>query len=392
MRLSQSAFVQLECPECSRIFNPDVVQTCCPDCLSPLFAAYDLPAAKRSLTREALTQRLAEDRSGIWRWSEILPVHAPAFRLSLGEVKTPVLQAANLGKTLGLNALYIKDESRGPLGSLDSRGMVVAAARALELGVRDFVMAAIGSDGVALAACAARSRARAHIYMPKDAPLADQIAVKTFGAELHLLDNPFSDIASQAAESARLHGWFEISAFREPYRCEGTKTIGLELAESFAWNVPDVIIVPTNDGLELLGLWKAFNELEQLGFLGSRRPRMVIVQACGCAPLARAFDEKKERVERWQDPSTVFSSLRVSEILADRLILRTIRESQGTALAVSDEQILACQKELASNEGIFASPQGAAGLAAVKQLIAAGWLDRDERIVLLNSGSGLNYL
>ena len=387
MRAHQSALLQLECPECGRVFNPDRLQTCCPDCLGPLFAAYDLSAAGSTLTRQALA-----DRGGMWRWSEILPVRAPAFHLSLGEPHAPVLQAANLGETLGLSALYIKDESHGPLGSLDSRGMVVAVARALELGIREFVMAAAGSDGAALAACAARSRARAHIYMPKDAPRPDQIAVKTFGAELQLVDGLISEAAKQAAEAARLHGWWDVSAFQEPYRCEGAKTIGLELAEAFGWDVPDVIILPVGDGLELLGVWKAFTELEQMGFIGAKRPRMVAVQVSGCAPLARAFDKKSARAEFWQDADTAISGLRVPAVLADRPILRAILASQGTALAVSDEQVLSGQKEMAACEGIFAAPQGGASLAAAKQLIADGWLRKDERVVFINSGSGLNYL
>ncbi len=351
-------------------------------------AIYDIPVAKSTLTRESLSQR----QGGIWRWSEILPVRTPSFRMTLGEANAPVLQAFNLGKALGLPALFIKDESHGPLGSLEHRGLTVAVARALELGVRDFTLAAYGSDGPALAACAARSRSRAHIFMSKDAPVAEQVAVKTFGAQLILVDGLFSDAACMAAEVASSRGWLDISAFREPYRCEGAKTIGLELAEAFAWELPDVIILPTGDGLELLGLWKTFGELEQLGLLGAKRPRLVAAQASGCAPLARAFDEKSARASRWQHVETVISALRIADVFADRLILRAIRESMGTVVAVADQKILAYQKELALCEGIFAAPQVGAGLAALQQLVRSGWINNDECVVIVNPASGLNYL
>lgn len=351
-------------------------------------AVYDLLTAQLTLTRDVLEQR----SGGIWRWSEILPVRAPAFRLTLGDANAPVLPVPNLAKMLGLSALYIKDETHNPLGSLDQRGLVVAVSRGLELGVRDFVMAADGSDGAALAACAARTKARARIYMPHDAPLPEQIAIKTFDAELLLVDGMFTEAAKQAAEAAWQHGWLDLSAFREPYRLEGAKTIGLELAEAFGWNLPDVLIVPTGDGLELFGIWKAFCELKSLGFVGSQLPRMVAVQATGCAPLARAFDQKQERAQLWETPDTNVSGLRVPALFADRPILRAIRESGGTVLAVTDEQILAGQHEIATREGIFASPRGAAGLAAARQLIESGWLGKDERVVLVISGSGLNSL
>lgn len=358
-----SAFKQLECPECGRDFLPESLQACCPDCSGPLFAMYDWPAARSTLTSEALSQRAG----GIWRWSEILPVRTPAFRLTLGEPYAPVLQAAHLGEAFGLSAFHIKDESRAALGTLESRGMVVAVAHALEMGRREFVMAAYGSDGVALAACSARSRTSAHIYMPEDAPLPDRVAIKTFGAELHLVNGSISEAARLAAEAAALHGWWDLSAFHEPYRCEGAKTIGLELAEAFNWVLPDVLIIPGSDGLEFLGIWKALNELELLGLIGAHRPRMVAVRFGGRAETGPA-------------------------LFVERLLLRAIQASKGTVLAVSDEQALSCQKELATQEGIFAGPQAGAGLAAVKHLAANGWLDKDQSVVLVNGGSGLNYL
>jgi threonine synthase len=383
-----SALSHLECPECGKIFNADEVQTFCADCRSPLLARYDLDSARKTLTREAVSAR----PKGIWRWSEILPVRAAAFRLTLGEGDTPLLKAGNLAKSLGMSELYIKDESANPTGSFKARGLVMAVSRALELGVHSFVIPTAGNAGGALAAYAARGRAQAHVYMPKDAPLPNQAEVKISGAQLVLVDGLISDAAKLADEAAKTHGWFDVSTFKEPYRCEGKKTMGLELAEAFGWALPDVIIYPTGGGTGLVGMWKAFAELEELGFIGPERPRMVSVQADGCAPIVRAFIGKSDRAVFWDGAQTIASGLRVPGAFADRLILRALRESQGMALAVSDEEILACQREMAESEGIFAAPEGAATLAALKHLLADGWLRASERVVLFNTGTGLKYL
>jgi len=388
MKTPESALINLECPECGKLFNADEVQTFCQDCRGPLLARYDLAAARKSLTREAVSAR----PRGIWRWSEILPVRAPAFRLTLGEGDTPLLKAANLGKALEMGELYIKDESANPTGSFKARGLAMAVARALELGLHGFVIPTAGNAGGALAAYAARGRAQAHVYMPKDAPLPNQAEVKISGAELVLVDGLISDAAKLAGEQAKTHGWFDVSTFKEPYRCEGKKTMGLELAEAFGWELPEVIIYPTGGGTGLVGMWKAFDELEQLGLIGNKRPRMVSVQAEGCAPIVRAFNEHSERAVFWEGAQTLASGLRVPGAFADRLILRAIRESQGTALAVSDAEIILAQKEMAASEGIFAAPEGAATLVAVRHLLASGWLGQAERVVLFNTGSGLKYL
>lgn len=388
MDYAESTLTHLECAECHKFFNADEVQTYCQDCRSPLIACYDLNVAQKTLTREALQAR----SRGIWRWSEILPVRAQAQRLTLGEADTPLLPANNLGKTLGMNELYIKDESNNPTGSFKARGLVVAIARAMELGVRGFVIPTAGNAGGALAAYAARARAQAHVFMPKDAPIANQIEVKIAGAELVLVDGLISDAARLASEAAKQNDWFDISTFKEPYRCEGKKTMGLELAEAFGWNLPDVIIYPTGGGTGLVGMWKAFAELEQMGFISAKRPRMVSVQADGCAPVVRAFNENSERCVFWEGAETIAAGLRVPGVFADRLILRAIRASMGTALTVSDTEILACQKEIAACEGIFAAPEGAASLAAVKKLLTIGWIDKQERVILFNTGSGLKYL
>ena len=384
----ESALTHLECPHCGKHFNADEVQSFCQDCCEPLLARYDLVSARATLTRESLVTR----PSGIWRWSEIMPVRAPAFRLTLGEGATPLLKAVNLGQTLGLTELYIKDESANPTGSFKARGLAIAVARAVELGLRSFVIPTAGNAGGALAAYAARARAQAHVFMLVDAPMSNQIEVKMFGAELVLVDGLISDAARLAGEASRLHGWFDVSTFKEPYRCEGKKTLGLELAEALSWDLPDVIIYPTGGGTGLVGMWKAFQELEQLGFIGSKRPRMVSVQAEGCAPIVRALTGNNDRAQFWDGASTIASGLRVPGVFADRLVLSAIRESNGTALAVSDDAILICQRELAASEGIFASPEGAATLAATRQLLASGWLNKDERVVLFNTGSGLKSL
>ncbi len=388
MYLAESALTHLECPECGKSFNADEVQTYCLECRGPLMARYDLAAAKKTLTREALKTR----PKGIWRWSEILPVRSQAFRLTLGEADTPLLKANNLGKRLGINGLYIKDESGNPTGSFKARGLVMAVARALELGLHGFVIPTAGNAGGALAAYAARARAQAHVFMPKDAPLSNQIEVKIAGAELVLVDGLISDAARLASEAAKRQGWFDVSTFKEPYRCEGKKTMGLELAEAFDWETPDVIIYPTGGGTGLVGMWKAFEELEEMDFIGSKRPRMVSVQAEGCAPIVRAFTENSDRAVFWEGAQTIASGLRVPGAFADRLILRAIRKSKGIALTVSDTEIQNCQKEIASHEGIFSAPEGAACLAGLQKLLNNGWVGRQERVVLFNTGSGLKYL
>jgi len=388
MRHFESTLIHLECSECGIFYNADELQTFCLDCRAPLMARYNLDAARKTLTRESLLART----KGIWRWAEILPVRAQAFRLTLGEADTPLLRAANLGKIFGMEQLYIKDEAVNPTGSFKARGLVVAVARAMELGVRNFVIPTAGNAGGALAAYAARARAQAHIYMPKDAPLSNQIEIKIAGAELILVDGLISDAARQAAEAAKKHGWFDVSTFKEPYRCEGKKTMGLELAEAFGWELPDVIIYPTGGGTGLVGMWKAFDELEEMGFISAKRPRMVSVQAAGCSPIVRAYADNSERAAFWDGAQTIASGLRVPGPFADKQILRAIRDSNGIALAVSDDEIIECQKELATSEGIFAAPEGAATLSATKHLLENKWIGREEQVILFNTGSGLKYL
>jgi threonine synthase len=378
----------LECPECGKQFDADQLQTFCQECWSPLLARYDLDSLRDRLLPADVKAR----SRGLWRWSELLPVRKPVFRLTLGEGDTPLLRLPRLAEQLDLPELCVKDESLNPTGTFKARGLAVAVGRAVELGVRKFVIPTAGNAGGALAAYAGRAGCEARVYMPKDAPLVNQREVRVAGADLRLVDGLISDAARLAAAETSGQGWFDVSTFKEPYRLEGKKTMGLELAEAYNWELPDVVIYPTGGGTGLVGMWKAFDELQALGWIGEKRPRMISVQAEGCAPVVRAFQAGKVRAEPWKNAHTLAAGLRVPAPFADRLILRILRQSGGTAVAVSDEQILASQRRLASTEGIFAAPEGAATLSALEQLLAGQQVHKGEKIVLFNTGSGLKYV
>jgi threonine synthase len=384
----QSTLSNLECPECRKHFDADRVQTICPDCNSPLLARYDLDKARRGLNPKIVSAR----PRGLWRWAEIMPVRNEQNFITLGEGSTPLVPAPRLAASVGLTNLMIKDESGNPTGSFKARGLSLAVSKAVEFRLKDLVIPTAGNAGGALAAYSARAHIRAHVFMPKDAPSANQREIKAFGADLMLVDGLIGEAGRQAAEAAKKHNWFDISTFKEPYRLEGKKTMGLEIAEHYGWELPDVIMYPTGGGTGLVGMWKGFQEMEQLGWIGSARPRMVSIQAEGCAPIVRAIQLSTDRVEAWQNAQTLAAGLRVPAPFADRLILRAIRESRGTALAVSDEEIAAAQKELAEEEGLFAAPEGAATWAGVKGLVRDGWIKAEERVLLFITGSGLKYL
>jgi threonine synthase len=386
--MPESALTHLECPECGHRFNADQVQSFCTDCRSPLLARYDLGKVAASIT----PQQVAARPRGLWRWAEILPVREEKFRLTLGEGDTPLLPVPRIARTLGLPNLFIKDESPNPTGSFKARGLCVAVSRALELGLKEFVVPTAGNAGGALAFYAARGKAKAHIFMPADAPRTNQEEVRAAGAELVLVDGLISDAARLGAEAARGKPWFDVSTFKEPYRAEGKKTLGLELAEAFGWDLPDVILYPTGGGTGLVGMWKAFDELEALGWIGSKRPRMMVVQSDGCAPVVRAFRSGAERTEPWQNAHTIAAGLRVPNPFADRLILRTLRLSKGTAVAVSDAEIIEAQREIAQAEGLLACPEGAATLAGLRNLLGNSLVQPDESVVLFNTGTGLKYI
>ncbi len=329
----------------------------------------------------------------MWRWHELLPVLNPENQIFLGEGDTALLSLPRLENELGLSNLYVKDESSNPTGSFKARGLAAAISKAKELGVDKVIIPTAGNAGGAMAAYAARAGMKAHIIMPKDTPFANIEESRMAGAEVALIDGLISDAAKLAGEKARAEGWFDVSTFKEPYRVEGKKIMGYELAEAFDWSLPDVIIYPTGGGTGLVGMWKAFDELEKLGWLeNTKRPRMVSVQASGCAPVVKAFESKAAQCGFWENAATIASGLRVPKSFADHLILEGIYESRGTAIAVSDDAILESQKHLAAAEGIFAAPEGAATLAALKELIAQKWIQPEERVVLFNTGSGLKYL
>lgn len=386
--MTHSYLTHLECPVCGERHDPAQPHSFCAACASPLLARYDLDAARAALTPADVAAR----PRGLWRWHELLPIRDPANQVTLGEGDAPLLPAPRLGADLDLPHLFIKDESSQPTSSFKARGLCLAVSKALELSLRELVIPTAGNAGGALAAYAARAGLRAHVFMPADAPEVNKAEVRAAGADLRLVDGLISDAGRLAAAEARAHGWFDVSTLKEPYRLEGKKTMGLELAEQFGWDLPDVILYPTGGGTGLVGMWKAFDELETLGWIGPRRPRMVSVQAAGCAPVVRAFETGAERMVAWPNAATHAAGLRVPLPFADRLILAALRQSGGTALAVTDDEMRAAQRQMAAREGVFAAPEGAATLAAAQHLRRVGWLQPSERVVLYNTGSGLKYV
>lgn len=379
----------LTCSGCKNTYSVHEINTFCKECQSTLLTTYDLQSARQHVDRDEISQRI----KGMWRWHEILPIFEEKNQVSLGEGDTAMLPLPNLGKTLGLHRLYVKEESSNPTGSFKARGLSAAISKAKEVGVTKVIIPTAGNAGGAMAAYAARAGMQAMIYMPKDTPHANIEESRIVGAEVILIDGLISDAAGMAGIKAREDGWFDVSTFKEPYRTEGKKIMGYELAQQFNWDLPDVIIYPTGGGTGLVGMWKAFQEMEELGWLKTKkRPRMVAVQAAGCAPVPLAFQKKAEFCDFWTNAHTVASGLRVPKSFADHLILRDIYESNGTAIAVEDTDLLKAQKEIAMTEGIFAAPEGAATLAALKELVAQKWVHPDEKIVLFNTGSGLKYL
>jgi len=387
--MTQSYLTHLECSGCGQQFSHNEIHTFCPTCQSPLLALYDLKRARQAVDRDEITRR----RKGMWRWHELLPVLLEENQIFLGEGDTALLSMPHLNKELGLTNLFVKDESSNPTGSFKARGLAAAISKARELGVQKVIIPTAGNAGGAMAAYAARAGIKALIYMPRDTPHANIEESQMTGAEVILVDGIISDAAGMAGEKARAEGWFDLSTFKEPYRTEGKKIMGYELAETFDWELPDVIIYPTGGGTGLVGMWKAFAELETLGWLSNtKRPRMVAVQAEGCAPVIKAFEKGALFCDFWTNAHTLASGLRVPKSFADALILQDLRESNGTAVAVSDEEILKAQHLLARQEGIFAAPEGAATLAALQKLVDQKWIQPEERIVLFNTGSGLKYL
>ena len=379
---------QLECSACGAQYEAGHLYNVCIKCGKPLLVRYDLARASKSLTRDALTSR----RADMWRYREVLPVENDANIVSLGEGWTPLLSAPRLGHSLGMTRLIIKDESLNPTQSFKARGMSVAVSMALELGVKKLAAPSAGNAGGALAAYAARAGIEAHIFMPRDTPVANVIECKMAGAHVTLIDGLITDCGAEIAKRKDAEGWFDVSTLKEPYRVEGKKTLGYELAEQLGWRLPDVILYPTGGGTGLVGMWKAFDEMETMGWIGSERPRMVSVQAEGCAPIVRAFESGATHADEFRDAATVASGLRVPKAIGDFLILDALRKSGGTAIAVSDDELLAAVAEIGGTEGLFVAPEGAACLPALRKLIQRGDVDRNEEVVLFNTGAGIKYI
>jgi threonine synthase len=353
-----------------------------------LLVRYDLERAQSALTKESLIGR----RPDLWRYREVLPVEDDANIVSLGEGWTPLLRAERLGNKLGIDRLYIKDESQNPTQSFKARGMSAAVSMAKELGAQKLAVPSAGNAAGALAAYAARAGLECFIFMPDDTPRANVVECEQTGANVTLMAGLITDCGAEVARRKEAEGWFDVSTLKEPYRVEGKKTLGYELAEQLNWELPDVIIYPTGGGTGLIGMWKAFDEMEQMGWIGPKRPRMITVQASGCAPIVRAFESGQRFAEEFPNAETVASGLRVPKAIGDFLILDAIRASKGTALAVTDEELLDATREIGAAEGVFCAPEGAACLPALRKLLAAGEVETRERIVLFNTGAGVKYL
>jgi threonine synthase len=380
--------IDLVCTKTGKSYSKDQLWNLSPEADAPLFARYDLDAVAKIMRREKLTERVPT----MWRYTEVLPVENDQFQVSLGEGFTPLLQATTLGQKIGVPALYIKDEGLNPTGSFKARGMSAAISRAAELGAQAIAIPSAGNAGGATAAYAARAGLPAHIFMPKDVPQANYIECKVLGAHVELIDGLISDCGKIVASRKETEGWFDISTLKEPYRVEGKKTMGYELAEQFDWELPEVVIYPTGGGTGLIGMWKAFDEMEQMGWIGSERPRMISVQAAGCAPIVRAYHTGDEHAEPWTDAETIAAGLRVPAAVGDFLMLKAIRDSGGCALSVTDEELMASASKMAAAVGSFPAPEGAATLSALEKLIAQNLVNERDRVVLFNTGTGLKYI
>src|SRR5436305_1789830 len=373
----------LSCTSCGLRHEWSVLQNLCTACQKPLFPIYDLAAVSRVLTREALTTR----QKSLWRYRELLPLPVEVEPITLGEGGTPLIRAAKFES--GLN-LWVKDEAQNPTQSFKARGMTVAVSMAKHLGASKLVAPSAGNAASALAAYAARAGLEAHVFMPRDTPRANIIECRELGACVTLIDGLITDCAAEIWR--RKENWFDVSTLKEPYRIEGKKTLGYELAEQLNWELPDAIIYPTGGGTGLIGMWKAFDEMEKLGWIGQKRPRMFSVQAEGCAPIVRAFEAGENSAAEFPNAHTLAAGLRVPKAIGDFLILKILRQSNGGAIAVNDEEMLRLAAEVASSEGLFVAPEGGACFAALKSLLSSGKISPDQSVVIFNTGSGVKYL
>ena len=355
---------------------------------APLFARYDLAQAAKDMRPGHLALR----ESTLWRYRDVLPLEDPEDRISLGEGFTPLLAAPTLGARLGVPLAFIKEEGGNPTGSFKARGLSLAVSMAKALGATDVCLPSAGNAGSALAAYAARAGMKAHVFVPKDVARVFVMETEAYGAHVETVDGLITDAGKICAERAKEHGWYECATLKEPYRVEGKKTLGYEIAEQMGWTLPDAILYPTGGGTGLIGMWKAFEELETMGFVGPKRPRMYAVQAEGCAPIVKAFTEGAEEAPMWPNAQTLAHGLRVPKALGDFLILRALRQSHGAAVAVSEGEIIAGVKEGAAAEGVFMCPEGGACVAALRKLKASGHVSPDDTVVLFNTGTGFKYV
>ncbi len=383
---NMSCLSHLECSRTGERYDPAEIQH-----LSrvgaPLLARYDIERIRADFTPAAIKTRPFD----LWRYHEVLPVRDPACIVSLGEGGTPLVRARRLGDELGLEQLFIKDESVNPTASFKSRGMAVAVSMALALGARELATPSAGNAGAALAAYAAAVGVSAHVVLPRDAPRATALEAEALGADVSYVDGLIGDAGRVVAQQCQQRGWYDLSTLKEPYRVEGKKTMGYELYEQLGGRLPNVILYPTGGGTGLIGLWKAFDEMEALGWTDSHRPRMVSVQSTGCAPIARAMDEGADECAFWDNAQTVAPGVRVPKALGDFIILRGLRESAGCAVAVSDDELLEGARRLSQTTGVLACPEAGACFAALERLVRAHWLQRDETVVLFNTASGAKY-
>jgi threonine synthase len=384
----KSHFTHLQCTWCQREFPHEKPIRTCPDCGRVLFARYDLDAMGKTTSPDDFIDR----PSNMWRFFEMMPVIDTDNLVTLGEGGTPLMRANNLGKTLGLENLYIKDEGLNPTGSFKARGLSAAVSKAKEVGEMRVTMPTAGNAGGALAAYAAKAGMEATVFMPQDAPLANQLECRALGARLFLIEGLINDAGRMSQAKAAEEGLFDLSTLREPYRAEGKKTMALELAMDLGWRAPDVIVYPTGGGTGIVGMHKAFKELQDLGWIDTPQPKFICIQAEGCQPLVKAFHEGEDSAEEYPNASTDAAGLRVPAVFADYIILKVLRETGGTAIAVTDKEMVDAMTEMGATEGVFAAPEGAATLVGLKKLIDQNFLTGSETVILMNTGSGYKYM
>jgi threonine synthase len=387
--VDQIFLTHLECTACGKQHDWKRLQNLCGACGKPLFAIYDLESLSK-LECKMHSSFAGTDRS-LWRWRELLPLPKDVEPVSLGEGGTPLLQSKKFGGDAEVD-LWIKDESVNPTQSFKARGMSVAVSMAKYLGAEKLAVPSAGNAGGAMAAYAARAGLEAHVFMPRDTPRANIIECREVGAHVTLIDGLITDCGAEIAKRKDKEGWFDVSTLKEPYRIEGKKTLGLEIAEQLDWKLPDVILYPTGGGTGLIGMWKAFDEMEKLGWIGNERPRMFSVQASGCAPIVSAFEAGENFAAEFPNAHTTASGLRVPKAIGDFLMLDILRESKGGAIAVDDDEMIRAVREVGSKEGLFVAPEGAACFVALKKLRASGKIERGEQVVIFNTGSGIKYL